>query len=175
MGTNRLTDTAIRAAIASKKPAKLFDGQGLYLLLQPSRPPYWRQKYYYAGREKLISHGVYPRVSLKLARKRLNDAKALLESGLDPSAQRKAVKSARRTAAENTFEAVAREWYGKRSKAWAHNHASKVLGRLNADVLPWLGPTPIASLTGKISSASWSVSRGAELQTVRGAFGRTWS
>ena len=50
MGTNRLTDTAIRAAIASKKPAKLFDGQGLYLLLQPSRPPYWRQKYYYAGR-----------------------------------------------------------------------------------------------------------------------------
>jgi integrase len=149
MGANKLTDTAIRAAIASGRPAKLFDGHGLYLLVHPPKPPYWRQKYYYADKEKLISHGVYPRVTLKMARKRLSDAKDLLEEGIDPSLHRKAAKAARRSAAENTFEALAREWYGKRSKAWAANHSDKVLGRLTKDVFPWLGATPIANLTSK--------------------------
>jgi hypothetical protein len=163
--TNKLTDTAIKAAISRRTPAKLFDGGGLYLLVSLPREPaqpvkrsgkaeldpsaYWRHKFYYAGKERLMSHGVYPRITLKLARKRRDDARALLESGIDPSAQRKAAKAARRTAAENTFEAVAREWYGKRAKAWAGNHASKVLGRLTADVFPWLGATPVTSITAR--------------------------
>jgi integrase len=165
--TNKLTDTAIKAAIANRKPAKLFDGGGLYLLVsapsQPAAAPekpekgaasespsaYWRHKFYFVGKERLISHGVYPRVTLKMARKRRDEARGLLECGIDPSAQRRAVKAALRTSAENSFEAVAREWYGKRAKAWAANHASKVLGRLTADVFPWLGSTPIASITGR--------------------------
>jgi integrase len=88
-------------------------------------------------------------VSLKLARQRRDELHALLEQGLDPSARRKEVKAARRTATASTFEAVAREWYGKRARSWARNHASKVLGRLNADLIPWLGATPIANITNK--------------------------
>ncbi len=142
-----LTDTAIRAAIARRKPAKLFDGGGLYLLLRPPTPPYWRQKYYYAGREKLISHGVYPNVSLKLARKRLAEAKAVLEAGGDPSAHRKAQKAAKRNAAKSAFEEVALEWYSKRAKSWAPSNADKILGRLKKDAFPWLGNKPVGALT----------------------------
>lgn len=142
-----LTDTAIKAAIARREPAKLFDGGGLYLLLRPGKPPYWRQKYYYAGKEKLISHGVYPRVTLKAARKRWADAKAMLEAGGDPSAHRKAQKFAKRNAANSTFEQVALEWYSKRAKSWAASNADKILGRLKKDAFPWLGDKPVAALT----------------------------
>jgi integrase len=71
----------------------------------------------------------------------------MLEDGLDPSAQRQAAKAAKRMAAQSTFWAVAREWYGKNAKGWADTHSSKVLGRLTADVYPWIGDKPIASLT----------------------------
>jgi integrase len=142
-----LTDTAIRAAIARRKPAKLFDGGGLYLLLRPGKQPYWRQKYYYAGKEKLISHGVYPGVSLKLARKRRADAKAVLEAGGDPSTQRKEQKAARRSAANSGFEEIAREWFSKRQKKWAPSNSEKIIARLKKDIFPWLGSKPIAELT----------------------------
>jgi hypothetical protein len=100
------------------------------LRIEPPKPPYWRQKYYYAGKEKLISHGVYPQVPLKLARKRRADAKAVLDAGGDPSAHRKAQKAAKRNAANNTFEELALEWYSKRAKSWAASNADKILGRL---------------------------------------------
>jgi integrase len=141
-----LTDTAIKAAIARRKRAKLFDGEGLYLLLRPGKPPYWRQKYYYAGKEKLISHGVYPRVSLKMARKRLAGAKAVLDAGGDPSAHRKAQKDARRNAANSSFEEIAREWFSKREKKWAPSNAEKIIARLGKDVFPWLGQKSIGAL-----------------------------
>ncbi len=153
MQTNRLTDTAIRAALANRKPAKLFDGGGLYLLVRPAkaprRPPaaYWRHKHYFAGTERLVSHGVYPRVTLKLARKRRDELMTLLEAGIDPSAQRRAGKAARRNAAASTFEAVAREWFAKRAKKWAATNSDKVIGRLEKDAFPWIGPTPIVQLT----------------------------
>ena len=153
MQTNRLTDTAIRRAIANRKAAKLFDGGGLYLLVrpvkEPRRPPaaYWRHKHYFAGTERLVSHGVYPRVTLKIARQRRDALQALLEDGMDPSAQRRATKAARRNAAANTFEAVAREWFAKRSKSWAATNSDKIIGRLQKDIFPWIGATPISQLT----------------------------
>jgi len=84
---------------------------------------FWRQKYYVGGVEKCISQGPYPRVSLKLARKRWDEAKEQLEAGADPSAQRKAAMAARRSAAKSTFEALAREWYAKQAKRWAASNA----------------------------------------------------
>ncbi|HTT00447.1 MAG TPA: tyrosine-type recombinase/integrase [Steroidobacteraceae bacterium] len=161
----RLTDKAIKAAISKQRRAKLFDGGGLYLLLRPVAPltrphttsgeagsrsslrAFWRQKYYWAGVEKLISHGPYPRVSLRLARKRRDEAKEQLEAGIDPSAQRKAAKAARRSAAKSTFEALAREWYAKQAKTWAASNADKVIGRLENDAFPRLGGKPVRSLT----------------------------
>jgi integrase len=159
MPTDRLTDTAIRAAIAARKPVKLFDGGGLYLLLHtPKAAPgaskeataiaaYWRQKFYYGGKERLVSHGVYPRVSLKRARQRRDDLHQLLEDGIDPSAKRRVDKAAKRNAAASTFEAVATEWFGKISKGWAPSHSVKIIGRLNQDLFPWIGSKAIASLS----------------------------
>jgi hypothetical protein len=73
-----LTDTAIRNAKPSGKPDKMFDERGLYLLIQPSGGKLWRLKYYYLRKEKKLSLGRYPDVSLKLARERRDEARALL-------------------------------------------------------------------------------------------------
>ena len=84
---------------------------------------------------------------LKTARQRLRQAKELLEAGVDPSAQRKTEKAARRGPAASTFEAVAREWFAKRSKSWAPTNADKIIGRLQKDAFPWLGSSPVTKLT----------------------------
>ncbi len=145
--SDKLTDTAIRALKPAGRAQKAFDGGGLYLLVMPQSRRYWRLKYRVDGREKLISLGVYPAVSLKVARRKRERAKAILEEGKDPSRERKAEKAARRSAAENTFEAVAREWFAKKSPKWAKSNASVILGRLVKDAFPWVGTEPIASLT----------------------------
>ena len=137
-----LTDTAIRRAKPREKPYKLADGGGLYLLINPSGARWWRLKYRVEGREKLISLGVYPDVPLKDARERRDEARRLLASGGDPGAKRKAEKSAD----ADTFEAVAREWFGKFSTGWAPTHADKVFRRLELYVFPWLGSRPVRNI-----------------------------
>src|SRR6185312_7653638 len=126
----------------------LFDGEGLFLLVRPDGSRYWRLKYYVAGKEKLISLGVYPRVSLKRARERRHEARQLLEDKRDPSVERQEEKAARRNADKNTFEAVGREWFAKRSKAWAPTNSVKVAARLANDVYPWLGSLPVTEIGG---------------------------
>ena len=137
-----LTDSAIRRAKPREKPYKLADGGGLYLLINPSGARWWRLKYRVEGREKLISLGVYPDVPLKDARERRDEARRLLASGGDPGAKRKAEKSAD----ADTFEAVAREWFGKFSTGWAPTHADKVFRRLELYVFPWLGSRPVRNI-----------------------------
>ncbi|HXQ31330.1 MAG TPA: integrase arm-type DNA-binding domain-containing protein [Steroidobacteraceae bacterium] len=159
-----LTNAAVQAAKPRTKPYKLFDGGGLYLLIRPDGSRYWRFKYRIDGTEKLISLGVYPevplasretvdratgkKVSMKGARELRNSARQLVRDRIDPSEQRKVEKANRRTAAENTFEAVAREWFAKKSRTWAKNNADKVIGRLEKDVFPEIGRDPISKLTG---------------------------
>jgi hypothetical protein len=101
-----LTELEIRSARAIEKPIKLFDGGGLYLLVQPSGGRWWRFKYRFQGKERELSLGVYPEVSLKLARERREDARRTVAQGIDPSAERKAAKEARQV----TFELIAEEW-----------------------------------------------------------------
>jgi integrase len=146
--TDKLTDTAIRGAKSRAKPYKLFDGGGLYVLVRPDGRRYWRFKYYVDGVEKLISFGVYPTVTLAMARKRRQGARESVETGHDPSVQRQQSRAARRNAASNTFEKVARDWFSKRSKSWAASNATKILSRLERDAFPWLGASPISDITG---------------------------
>jgi integrase len=146
--TDKLTDTGIRGAKGRAKSYKLFDGGGLYVLVRPDGSRYWRFKYYVAGVEKLISFGVYPTVSLAMARKRRQSARDSLEAGHDPSVQRQEQKAAKRNAATSTFEAVARDWFSKRSKSWAPSNATKILSRLERDAFPWLGDNPIVEISG---------------------------
>ncbi len=104
-----LSDTAIRNAKPGDKAKKMFDGGGLYLEIAPSGGKWWRLKYRFDGKEKRLSLGVYPDVSLKNARARRDEARKLLANEIDPSENRKAQKAAKNERAANSFEVIARE------------------------------------------------------------------
>lgn len=141
-----LTATSIKNARAVDKPLKLFDGGGLYLLVNPNGSRWWRFKYRYLGKEKLLSLGTYPEVSLKDARDRRDEVRKQLAADIDPGEHRKARKTAIADRAENSFEIVAREWFSKYSPNWAAGHSDKIIRRLERDIFPWLGGRPIADI-----------------------------
>ncbi len=142
-----LTNTSIRNAKPGEKPMKLYDGGGLYLEVAPSGGKWWRFKYRHARKEKRVSLGVYPEVSLKDARERRDEARKLVANGIDPSENRKALKSARMGRAANSFEVIAREWYAKQETTWAKNHGARIIRRFERDVFPWIGGRPIAEIS----------------------------
>ncbi|WP_026688130.1 tyrosine-type recombinase/integrase [Azovibrio restrictus] len=142
-----LTDTAVRNAKPADKPIKMADEKGLFLLINPNGTKYWRQKYRFDGKEKLLAHGVYPDVGLKEARGKRDEARKLLAAGVDPGENRKAVKAATVMRAANSFEVIAREWFEKNRETWVSNHADKIIKRLENDVFPWLGSKPIAEIS----------------------------
>ena len=142
-----LTDTKIRTTKAAGKPKRLFDGGGLYLEVSPKGGKWWRLKYRFGGKEKRLSLGVYPDVTLKDARQRREAARKLLANQVDPSAHRKAEKAAARESGANSFEVIAREWYGKHATNWVPRHADRIIRRLERDIFPWIGGSPIAELT----------------------------
>jgi integrase len=142
-----LTDTAIRNAKPGAKPAKMFDERGLFLLVTPAGGKWWRFRYKFDGKEKLLSLGIYPDVSLKAARERRDEARKLLANTVDPGQHRKVAKAARAERAANSFEAVAREWFAKYSSTWAPGHSEKIIRRLERDLFPWIGGRPVAEIT----------------------------
>lgn len=141
-----LTDAAVRSAAPGEKTRRIFDVDGLYLEISPAGGRWWRLKYRWAGREKRISLGTYPKVSLREARRRRDEARGLLDAGKDPSAERRAAKLAAAAAAGNTFEAVARAWHKSWATTRSAKHAAQVMRRLELDVFPALGAVPIASI-----------------------------
>ncbi len=117
-----LTDTAIRQAKPADKARKLFDGRGLYLLILATGGKYWRLKYRFGGKEKLLALGTYPEIGLREARERREEARKLLAHSIDPGAERQAAKAAAIAAERrdgDTFEAVAGDSFGKYSPVWA--------------------------------------------------------
>ncbi|MBQ9407701.1 MAG: integrase arm-type DNA-binding domain-containing protein [Desulfovibrio sp.] len=145
----KLTDTAIKTAKPKEKSYKLTDGEGLYVEVAPGGGKYWRIKYRYGGKEKRLSLGVYPAVSLMEARGRAAEVKATLRRGLDPSEERKTAKAEARAAEVakgQTFEAVAREWYQKKRTSWTEKHGKQIMQRLEANIFPDLGGRPIQAL-----------------------------
>jgi len=142
-----LTDTTIRNTKPLEKPFKLADEKGLFLQIMPNGSRWWRLKYRFEGKEKLLSCGVYPETTLAKAREKRDAARKLLADSIDPSENRKAIKSARTDQAHNSFEVVAREWLAKNSSTWANSHYQKIVRRLERDVFPWLGRCPIAQIS----------------------------
>ena len=142
-----LTDTKIRTAKPADKPKRLFDGGGLYLEVSPKGGKWWRLKYRFGGKEKRLSLGVYPEVTLKDARQRREAARKLLANQVDPSEHRKAEKAAARESGANSFEVIAREWFKKRGTNWVPSHADRIIRRLERDIFPWIGGSPIAEVT----------------------------
>ena len=157
-----LTDTAVRNAKPAEKPYKLTHGKGLYLLVNATGK-YWRLDYRFAGKRKTLALGVYPDVTLAKARERRDDARKLLTNDTDPSLVMAVNKRARLQAAENTFEAVAREWYAKKLPTWAPTTAQKVIRQLEKDIFPWIGNRPIKDIAAPelLSTLRRMESRGA--------------
>ncbi|HHD63208.1 MAG TPA: DUF4102 domain-containing protein, partial [Desulfobulbaceae bacterium] len=143
-----LTDTKVRTIRPRKSPQKLFDGGGLFLLVTPSGGKLWKFKYRFEGKEKKLSFGAYPDISLVEARQRREEARSLLAHGVDPSATKKAQKVAD-TQETETFEVIAREWHEKFAPSWAASHAGKIIRRLELYVFPWIGSKPIKSITAQ--------------------------
>ena len=142
----KLNDKRCKTAETKDKPYKIADGQGMYLDIRPNGAKYWRLRYRLHGKQKLLALGVYPEISLKEARERRNQARKLLEGGIDPSKNKRDTQRAARINANNTFEAIALEWHDNQKGRWSSNHFNNVLHRLKADVFPYIGNDPIAEL-----------------------------
>jgi integrase len=138
-----LTDTKIKAAKPREKAYKLADERGLFLLVNPNGSKYWRFKYRFGGKEKLLAIGVYPDVSLAEAREKRDAARKMLTNEVDPSLNKQITKRAIKQATENSFQAIAVEWFTKFSPKWAPTYSCKVIGRFEKNVFPWLGTRPI--------------------------------
>jgi integrase len=144
-----LTVKKIQSIKPSEKTIKVFDERGLYLEVPPSGGKWWRLKFRFAGKEKRLSLGVYPQVTLKKARESREICRQSLAKGIDPSEDRKAMKSAQTNRSANSFEVVAREWLGKFIDPMSESHRKRVYARFENDVFPRIGGRPIAEITPK--------------------------
>lgn len=129
--------------VETDKPYKMADEKDLYLEVDPSGGKYWRFKYRILSKEKRISLGVYPEVSLADARDARDDCRKLVAKGIDPSENRKALKEGRKGLAADDFETVAREWLTKFIDPKSDRHRKRVRARFVNDVFPKIGRRPI--------------------------------
>lgn len=144
-----LSPSTVANAKPKPKPVKLPDGRGLFLLVNPDGAKLWRFRYRRpdTGSENMLSLGAYPEISLKQARERREEARALLANAIDPGAQRQAQKRVTAEMSANSFELIAREWFAKQKTLWAMGHADKVIRRLERDLFPWIGHRPLGDIT----------------------------
>jgi len=143
-----LNNLRLSSLAKSLVPGKYTDGQGLYLRITHAGGLYWQWRIR-TPRETLVSYGTYPEVSLAEARERHQLAREQRRSGLDPNLEKRKAKAAllQTISLDNTFEVVAREWFGKNKDGWAPAYADRVLGRFELDVFPRIGKMPISEAT----------------------------
>jgi integrase len=183
---NKLSDVKLRKL---DKPGKHFDGGGLYLEVTPAGGRYWRQKYRHGGKEKRLAFGVYPDVSLKAARERRDEARAILARGDDPMlvrreaasrAELERAESLEREAREaaNSVEAVARSWLAHQSGRWSPGTSAGILASFTSSVFPTIGAIPIAQVEARdvlgvvkaIEDRGAGQTAGRVLQRIRAVF-----
>ncbi|MCC1497959.1 integrase arm-type DNA-binding domain-containing protein [Alcanivorax sp. 1008] len=142
----KLSATGIKNAQPGPKDYKIFDGGGLYLLVKKNGSKYWRYKYRYRGKEKVLAIGVYPVITLKEARNKHLEAKRLLVDGIDPNEQKQRLYADTMAKYHDTFEKVAREWWSVNKEEWSDDHANRVILSLEKDVFPYIGAKPIKDI-----------------------------
>ena len=129
-----------------KSRARFADAGGLYLEVSPAGSKRWFLKYRKDGKEMRLALGSYPLVSLANARVRQLEAKALKHKGMDPIHAKQVGKLIAARQADDTFEAIAREWHSKQISNWSEVHAKTVMRRMERDLFPWIGKRPMAQL-----------------------------
>ncbi|MDB5710273.1 MAG: integrase [Sphingomonas bacterium] len=146
-----LTDIALKNLKPQAKPYKRSDGGGLFVIVQPNGRKYWRIACRIDGKQKFLLGGSYPDVALRDARNWREAIKAQLVLGMKPTAQPQAVAEAAAKAAgrgaDDSFEAVALEWYETRLLGWSPRYAGVIMRRMKADIFPVIGREPIGSIT----------------------------
>lgn len=141
-----LTDVTVKRAKPKETPYKLGDSGGMFLWVTPSGGKSWRWSYRHESKQKLMALGLYPDVSLILARERHAQGRKLLASGIDPMAARKATKTADRSADEGAFATIAAKWL----EHWQHGKSLRYVDstkrRLESNILPYLGDKPVNNI-----------------------------
>jgi integrase len=150
MATNNLTDAALRALKPQAAPYKVSDGEGLHILVQPNGAKLWRVAYRFVGKQKTLALGAYPLVGLADARAGRSAAKALLQRGKDPTAERRVerqkVVAQAMTVESRTFAAVAGRWFAARKASWVTGYADRVWSRVEHDLNAHFGHVDIAEI-----------------------------
>src|SRR5271156_6641663 len=139
----RLTDISVKNAAPRARTYKLTDGGGLVALVNPSGSKWWRLRYRFGGREKMVSLGTYPDVSLRQAREKADEARRVLADRRDPGYERLTEKSAEAV----TFELIAKEWLLLQKKTLSPLTQNKARWMIESFVLPHLGKRPITHIT----------------------------
>ena len=136
-----LTEVAVRKVKHTTRPFKLADQNGLHLLVHPHGSKYWRLKYRFGGKEKTLALGVYPAVTISLAREKREEARRLLASRIDPGVAKRFSG-----ASGATLENIAREWHEQFLSQWTEEYAAIILRRLESNIFPFLGSLQITQV-----------------------------
>lgn len=146
---NRLTDSIITSTEPSDRPKRISDGRGMYLEISPAGGRLWRLKFRFAGKEKRMSLGTYPDVSLAKARQRREAARRLIADGVNPVERRRAQKVLLIESTQNSFKEITLEWHRLHSPKWSPTHRLRILRALQKDIFPWLGDRPIRTISAQ--------------------------
>lgn len=143
-----LTDAQCRNATCTegKLRERLTDSSGLYLEVTPNGRKRWFWKFYPDGKESRMALGTYPAVGLTAARKARDAAKLKKGEGCNPVHARQLDRIKQAMTEGESFEQVAREWYGKKSPLWSGHHQTRELRNLEKDLFPWIGKRRIAEI-----------------------------
>lgn len=162
-----LTVVQVKNAKPKEKPYKLADERGLYLLINPNGSKLWKFKYRFAALEKKLSLGAFPTVTLAAARDAREEAKKQLSKNIDPGVLKNSIKRSTKAAAENSFEAIAREWHAKFNNKWGKSHRERILIRLEQNIFPWIGRRPVSEVTApEILSALRRIEKRGAIETA---------
>lgn len=147
-GHRVLTEMKCRNAKGEERDRKLFDSGGLHLLVKPTGYKSWRLKYRFGGKEKQLTFGAYPLISLKVAREMRDEAKRTLLSGIDPGRKMRDIRARRSgTSVRPTVKSAALRWHALQKQGWKPRHAQHVMTLLEQEIFPELGEVPLDELT----------------------------
>lgn len=141
--TRMLSDSKIKTLKPTEKMYRILDAERLYIEVRPSGKKIWRFKYTLNGKEGTISFGEYPSVSLAVARKRKEDAKALLAKGINPVEDRNQKEEEKRAATNNSFKAITEEFIKEKMKYKSEGYVDRFKGAMERDIYKIIGNKPI--------------------------------
>lgn len=164
--SNKLNISSIKSAKPKNKPYRLSDGKGLFLLINPNGSKWWRFHYRFSGKQKTLSMGVFPDISLAQARTKIDEARKLLATNIDPSVERKKANTANDT--QNHFKSIAESWLELKASKWSEGHTKEVKRTLELNIFPFIGQTPIKDIsTTKIISILKHVEKRGSLEMLK--------